>query len=440
MKSISVVGLGKLGLGFAAHAADCGVKTIGIDHDERVISAIESGQPRIYEPGLKELLLISRQNLKVTSQHSQAIAETDTTFILVPTPSSPDGRLSAEYVKGSLQVLAQALSRSTKPYHLFVVSSTLMPGCMEQEIIPLIEQNSQRQINQGFGVCYNPELVALGNVLYDFAYPDLVLIGQSDKQAGDLLQALYQSLCPNDPPIFRMSFLSAEIAKISLNVYVSMKISFANMLANVCEHFPDADVDAITAALGADRRISPHYFRGGPAYGGNCFPRDISAFLEFAKSLGSRTDLIQDVQELNEYQNQHLLNKVMGLLSDYNEKKVSVLGLAFKPGTQVITHAPAVNLIHGLLEKQVEVSVFDPLAMEAVLNRFGDALVYASSIQECTQLSPVCVVTTPADEFKIINKDYFSFDSASILDCWRILDPQHLGDRIRYVALGKAEC
>ena len=439
MEKISVVGLGKLGQCLAAcFAARC-FETIGIDIDEQVVDSINRGVATAIEPGLQELVATASRRLRATRNHEEAIGETDVTFILVPTPSDLDGTFSNRYVESALKSLAGSLRRSDKKYHLFVINSTVMPGAIGERLIPIIEEYSGRKLNVGFGVCYSPELVALGSVVRDILNPDFVVIGQSNDRDGDRVASIYKRLCENDPPIFQMPIIDAEITKVSLNCYLTLKISFANSLANLCEKVPGADVDVITQALGADKRIAPYYLRGGLSFGGTCFPRDTKAFIAFAKRFGYDAELIRAVGKVNEFQDRHLAKVVLSHVSSTGDKKVSILGLAFKPNTPVIVESPAIKLIDELLERGVEVSVYDPLAMKNARTVFGDRIKYAASARDCMAHSPTCVITTRCEEFRHIDGSYIAQDSTTIIDCWRIVDPSRLGKRAKYVALGRAD-
>ena len=268
VKKISVVGLGKLGLCFAAAAASRGIKTLGVDINDAVVESINNGISPIIEPGLQEFISKHHRNLVASKDHEKAIRETDITFIVVATPSNPNGNFSNKFVESALKSLSTALLKSGKDNHLFVISSTVMPTSSEKRLIPLIEKYSKRKINKGFGVCYVPDFVALGTVIRDFLNPDMVVIGQSSKLYGDIIEKFYKMYCHNKPEIVRMSIISAEIAKVSLNAYITAKISFANMLGNLCEKIPGANADDVSRALGCDKRISPLYMKAGLAYGG----------------------------------------------------------------------------------------------------------------------------------------------------------------------------
>jgi len=435
-KKISIVGLGKLGLPLAACFAARGFKTIGIDVQKRVVDSINKGLSPIAEPGLPEMISKFKRNLRATLNHEEAINETDIAFVIVATPSDRKGNFSNAYVEAALKLLSKSLKQSNKDYHLFVISSTVMPGSVEERLIPMIEKHSGRKLNVGFGVCYIPDFIALGSAIQNFLNPDLLIIGESDKFAGDLAASVYGKFCQNKPHIARMSIINGEIAKISLNNYITLKISFANSLANLCEKIPGADSDVISKAIGADRRIAPYYLRGGLGFGGTCFPRDTKAYLALAKKYNLKPELIKAVERVNKFQDEHLARIVLECLRVAGSKKVSILGVSFKPNTPVIVESPAVKLIKTLLRKNIKITVYDPLAMENARQMFGNRINYASSLKECVSRSYLSVITTPEKKFEKIKPSYFSHQSA-IIDCWRILNPQKLGRRVRYIPFGR---
>jgi UDPglucose 6-dehydrogenase len=437
-QTVSVVGLGKLGLCLAACFAKRGFLTIGVDVEENFVKKINDGHTPIVEPGLDELIAeLGGKQLIATTQHRDAIEKTNMTFVLVATPSNPDGSFSNRHVESALKSLASCLKDSAKPYHHFVISSTVAPGSTESSFIPIIEKYSGRKLNHGFTVSFDPDFVALGDVIKGFLKPDLIIIGESSVEGGNELEAFHQAVCESKPRICRMSISSAEIAKVSLNAYITVKISFANMLANLCESVAGADVDAITGALGADKRISPYYLRGGLPYGGTCFPRDTFAFINFAASHGYDAEMIKAVEKVNHYQNEHLVGLVMKSLEAVEEKTVGILGLAFKEHTPVIVGSPAINLVTALLQKGVSIVAYDPLAMEATQGLFDDAVQFVSSAQACLEMSGVCVVMNRLPEYIDSVETYSLERKVVVVDCWRLIHTEKVPPAITLVGLGR---
>jgi UDPglucose 6-dehydrogenase len=311
-----------------------------------------------------------------------------------------------------------------------------MPGSTEGDFIPLLEKHSGRKLNDGFSICYDPDFVALGNVIKGFLRPDLVIIGESSSEAGARVEAIHRQICENNPAISRMSIINAELAKVCLNVYITLKISFANSISNLCEQIPGADVDIITRAIGADRRISPYYFQGGLAFGGTCFPRDIKAYLSLAEKYGVQAELVHAVERVNQYQNQHLINIVLREVEQLNNKTVGVLGLAFTANTPVITESPAIKLINELIKHDIRVVAYDPLAIDNVRAIFGSAVEYVHSVDSCLSKADIVVVTLRNPEFKLAIENYNPNRKFTIVDCWRLIQPEKLNSQVKYIALG----
>ncbi|MBI4242575.1 MAG: UDP-glucose/GDP-mannose dehydrogenase family protein, partial [Planctomycetes bacterium] len=420
---LSVVGLGKLGACTAACFASKGYQVLGYDINKSVVDKLSNGQAPVVEPGLQELITSHRKNIRATLDIAQLITETDATFLITPTPSEPDGSFSNKFLESALESLAKTLRSSSKSDHLFVITSTVSPGAIDKKLIPFIEQHSERRHMKGFRVAYNPEFIALGSVIKDFLSPDLILIGEDCKVTGDQLEELYKKTCVSRPHVARMSIISAEIAKISLNAYITMKISFANTLASICDSIPGADVDAITQALGADKRISPFYLKGGLPFGGPCFPRDNRALSAFAAEYGVDPKLAVATDQVNNMQIKRIIDKISKYSVNQGTNSVSIIGLAYKPNTPVVEESPAIRIIQELLKKgAADIWVYDPLAMEETKRMLGNRINYAKDLKECVSKSAVCVVTTSDSEYKDIDDSCIAHNPFTLIDCWRIID------------------
>jgi UDPglucose 6-dehydrogenase len=254
-----------------------------------------------------------------------------------------------------------------------------MPTSLSK-VIHKIEENTNRKLNEDFGIVYIPDLVALGSVIKDFENPDVVILGESCSRYGDIAIEIYSKIFKNSPQIVRMSLVEAEISKVSLNAYITMKISFANFIGNISEKL-DANPHNITKALGFDKRISPYYFKSGLAFGGTCFPRDTWAFIKLADYLGLDACHIKATQKINDDQNELLFDKV----KNYKDKKIGIYGLSFKPNTYVTVESPGNILYERLLKENYDVSYYDNL----ILSQHKDL---QSLIDECE----VIVITHPA--------------------------------------------
>lgn len=418
MGALSVVGLGKLGACMAAVMAHRGFDVIGVDLNPAAVAAIDAGQAPVYEPGLAEMLEESSQRLRATSDYREAVLATDATFVIVPTPSEADGRFSLDYVKAVGEELGAAL-RVKDDYHLVVLTSTVLPGATEDGLLPVLERASGKRCGGGFGLCYSPEFIALGSVLHDFLNPDMILIGESDQRAGDTLAGIYEQVVGLDVPIQRMGTPNAELAKISLNTFVTTKITFANMLAEMCEQLPGGDIDAVTEALGLDTRIGGRYFSGGLGFGGPCFPRDNAALRVWSDDREVPGLLASSTDRLNSELGERTVAKVAELcLPDHT---AVVLGLSYKPGSPVLDGSAALRLAEGLLERGVPVVAYDPLADLLDEDAIDQRIEAAGSLDDALDRAGVVVIANPEPAFAELRETDFPPRRVIVYDCWRLL-------------------
>jgi UDPglucose 6-dehydrogenase len=416
--NISVVGLGKLGAPLAAVLASKGFDVVGVDLNQAFVDALNAGKAPVEEPRLQELIDANRSRLKATTNIDEAILATEVTFVIVPTPSDASGRFSNAALLGAMKSIGLALRRKDS-YHVVVVTSTVMPGSTGGEIRQALEQHSGRRVGPQLGLCYNPEFIALGSVVRDMLRPDMILIGESDKTAGDLLESIYAKSCDNTPTIRRMNFVNAELTKISVNTFVTTKISYANMLADICDRLPDADVDVVTQAVGTDSRIGVKYLKGATGYGGPCFPRDNVAFARLARELGARAELAEATDTVNRYQVERVLSAIDARLTDSGV--IGVLGLSYKPDTAVIEESQGVALVERLLDLGRRVIVYDPEAIPLAQQTIRRPFEAATSAADCVQRSSLVVVMTPWPEFSSIPIEAYqrSTNRLTVIDCWR---------------------
>lgn len=281
---LSVIGLGKLGAPMLAVFAKKGFDVIGMDLNSAFVDSINRGVAPVPEPQLQALITEHGERIRATTDMREAVLSSDVTFIIVPTPSGPDRFFRNDYVISALESIGAALHDKIG-YHNVVVTSTVMPGSTGGVLRQTLERASGRTVGSDLGLCYNPEFIALGTVVRDMLYPDMILIGESDPKAGDMLESVYRGSTESGPEFQRMNWVNAELCKIAVNTYVTTKISYANMIADMCDHLDGADADVVTDALGADSRIGKKYIKGAIGYGGPCFPRDNKAFAALGRSL-----------------------------------------------------------------------------------------------------------------------------------------------------------
>ena len=430
MQTISIVGLGKLGSPFLATCASRGFNVIGIDVNDHLIKLINQGKAPVDEPGLEQLIAKNRRKIKATSDYNEAINNSDITFIIVPTPSTKNGAFSNRYVVSAVQKIGKVLAKKDK-FHLVVVTSTIMPKSMDIEIIPALKKASGKRLNRDFGICYNPEFIALGSVIDNLLNPDFVLVGESGKKSGEILESFYRKFCINKPPIVRMNFVNAEITKIALNSYITTKISFANTLAQICERVSGGDVDRVTAAIGLDKRIGSKYLKGSLPYGGPCFPRDNRAFAHFAKKTGVQASIAKAADLVNENITRQIVKRVEKIsankqsFSTNKNCKIAILGLAYKPDTDVAEESAGVKIANLLSRKSAKVYVWDPKAMNRARELLSPKILLARSLRNCLSQSDIIIITTPWPEFKSIKPGDLAVNGKRpfLLDCWRLLDP-----------------
>jgi UDPglucose 6-dehydrogenase len=356
LNSIAVFGLGKLGACIAATLAARGFKVIGVDIDPEKVRRINAGEPPVEEPLLAETIKEGRSRLRATTNIADAV-QADASFYIPPSPSLLDGSFSNEFLLRAMQPMAKAIKAASKKGHLFVVNSTTTPGAMRGVILPMLEQETGWHCGREFGLCYNPEFIALGNVVRALLEPDMVLIGEADSVSGQRLADLYERYNTNKPRIARMSLTSAELTKISLNSYVTMKISFTNQLRLIAEKFPDANIHDMLAAIGCDTRIGSKFLKSGVSYGGPCFPRDNRLVVYTARQHGVEAPLAEASDNVNEISKRALADQALALVKP--GETVAVLGLAYRPQTYIVEESSGLHLAQYLKQHGIRLLVHD---------------------------------------------------------------------------------
>ena len=398
--TISLIGLGKLGLPLLVTFAKNNQKIIGIDIDEEKINLLKNKKIPFYEPSLNDYLDYGYNNIDFNSTFENVVNNTDIFIILVNTPSNKKGDFSNKYIYDAVTQLCKKIKESNKKEFLIILSSTVMPGT-HKDLIKKIENETTKKLNEGFGFVYIPDLVALGSVIKDFENPDLLIMGESDKKYGDIASAIYSKIIKNNSPIVRMSLIESEITKVSLNAYITMKISFANFIGNVSDKF-NCNPNNVTKALGFDKRISPHYIKSGLPFGGTCFPRDTWAFIKMSENLGLNAIHIKATQKINENQFDILYSKV----SNYKGKKIGIFGISFKPNTSVTTESTGYFLYEKLLSENYNIVTYDSL----VRTEFA-----ASNLNEFIEQSEVIVITH--NDKSIMN---YNLSNKIIINPWNL--------------------
>ena len=431
--NISVIGLGKLGLCSAAcFAGRGGHEVTGVDTNPAFIEALSARSNPIQEPGLDAMLESAWPRFSATADICAAVSRTQMSFIIVPTPSMADGRFTNEYIEAALRAMAPALAAKDS-FHVVDIVSTVMPGSCEKIFRPMLERLTGKTCGRDFGLVYNPEFIALGSVIENFLNPDMVLIGASDERSAALVRGAYEPMCQSRPRYSLMSLANAEITKLSLNCFVTMKISFANELAGICENVPGADIDEITAALGADTRIGSKYLRGGLGFGGPCFPRDNIAFQAFAAEHGAPALLGPQVVAIN----RGVVERLLGRVSENTPPagKVAVLGLSYKAGTHITDESQSVMLANRLSLAGYGVSVHDPKALATA--PLADGIARHDDAYACTAGAKTIVLMTDWPEYARLDWNRIraaAAPGAVVIDSWRRLRNKDTG--MQMIAVG----
>ncbi|MEW6718169.1 MAG: nucleotide sugar dehydrogenase [Chloroflexota bacterium] len=434
----SIIGLGKLGASMAAAIASRGHNVIGVDVNQRAVDLVNAGHAPVQETDLEETIAANKERIRATLSHQEAVLNSDISFVIVPTPSDERGAFSLQYAAWAFRAIGRALAEKDD-YHLVVLTSTVLPGSTRYGLLPILEQESGKVGGRDFGLCYSPEFIALGSVIHDFLNPDFTLVGEFDERSGRLLESCYAKILVNNPPCKRMSIENAELAKVALNTYVTTKITFANMLADLCELIPGGDVDAVTDALGFDRRIGHSYLKGALGYGGPCFPRDNVALGFIARAMGTRADLAETIDCVNRAIPEKIVQRLRPMIE--RGTTVAVLGLAYKPYSHVIEESQGVFLAKTLSKAGARVVAYDSLAGEVAYNELGDQVLVLDSLKDCLEQADIVMITTPDPEFKKLKATDFNGikTQVTVVDFWRILSCELEGKpNVRYIPIGRS--
>lgn len=390
---ISIIGTGYVGLVSGLCLTELGHRVTCIDIDEEKVDSINRGESPIFEEVIGELLErhIVNGEFRASSDPSD-IVESDITFVSVGTPSREDGSLDLTFLEKAVRDVGEAI-RSKNGYHLVVVKSTVMPTTTERVILPILEKHSGKKAGKDFGVCMNPEFLREGMAIHDFFHPDRVVIGALDERSSRMLLSIYEGF---DCPTMVVDLATAEMIKVASNAFLATKISFINEIGNICKAM-GIDVREVAEGMGQDSRISPKFLRAGCGFGGSCFPKDVRGLAAEARKLGIEPVMLDALLEVNEGQPE-LLVQLLERRMDIKGKKIGVLGLAFKPGTDDVRESRAIPLVQKLLERGATVLCHDPRASENFGKFFTTVTVYTSA-EECVNEADAVVIVTEWSEY-----------------------------------------
>ncbi len=430
---VSIIGTGYVGLvtgvGFAKH----GHEVVCVDKDGYKVDMINQAEPPIYEKDLKKLLekVVSDSKLSATMKTEEAIRDTEITFICVGTPSKEDGSVDTSAVEKVSEEVAGALKKK-KEYHVVCVKSTVTPGTTDGKVLPTLEK-SGKKVGEDFGLSMNPEFLREGVALDDFLNPDRIVIGGIDQRSQEFVREVY---FPFKAPILLTDLRTAEMIKYASNALLATKISFANEVSRLCEKM-GIDVYDVMDGVGMDHRINRDFLNAGCGFGGSCFPKDVRALRSLARKEGLKTKILDAVLEVNQEQPLLTVEYLRDELEDLQGKKVAVLGLTFKGGTDDVRMTRALPMVEGLKDEGAEVIVYDPMGMKN-FSKLVDGIDYADGIEEALEGADACIIQNDWLEFKALkSEDLAGMRRKVIVDARRILDEEELSENVTYIGVGK---
>jgi len=362
--NISVVGLGYVGAVCSACFANEGHNVIGVDIEKSKVDLINQGKSPIVEKDLDKLIEknVKEGRLRATTDLKDAIKNSEITFIAVGTPSKENGSIDLTYIKEAAKQIGEVL-KEKNGFHTVVMRSTVLPGTGEDVVIPLIEEFSNKKLNIDFGYASNPEFLRESTAIYDFYHPPKTVIGASNNKTADILENLYSFIDTNEAPLFKVRIKEAEMVKYADNSWHATKVTFANEIGMICSKL-EIDSHKVMEIFCADRKlnISTYYLRPGFAFGGSCLPKDVKAITYKAKELDENTPLLNSLMPSNEYQIKRVYNY---FIKPLRKKKIGVLGISFKAGTDDLRESPMLELTEMLIGKGYFVSIYDENVLKA---------------------------------------------------------------------------
>lgn len=431
---IAVVGTGYVGLVSGTCFAETGHDVTCIDIDEKKVQSLKDGQIPIYEPGLQAVFdrNVKAGRLRFTTSLKDGILGAKVIFLALPTPPDEDGSADLKYILG----VAKDLSELIAEYAVIVNKSTVPVGTAE-EVATIMSTQLSTDL---FDVVSNPEFLREGVAVDDFLKPDRIVIGTSSKRAKMVMEDLYRPFVRQGNPIYFMDRRSAEMTKYAANSYLATRITFMNEIANLCD-LVHANVDHVRLGMGSDSRIGKRFLFPGVGYGGSCFPKDVMALAKTADDYKYDFKILKSVMTVNYLQKQKAIERLRSHYGkDLSQKTIGVWGLSFKPNTDDIREAPAVELLHELVKEGCTVKVFDPEAIDNVKQIFGDKLSYCKSYtMAVTDVDALAIMT----EWSIFRNPDFDYLKANIKDRFifdgrNLFDPQSMKELgFNYFSIGR---
>jgi UDPglucose 6-dehydrogenase len=444
---VSIIGTGFVGLVTAVCLADRGINTICSTGNIKNAELINKGIPPFYEEGLAELLkrVVAAGTLICSTSREEAVTHSDISLIIVGTPfNERNCSINLDYMKQAAIDIGKALQKK-KSYHLVVVRSTVVPGTSRNMVGKYLVEQSGKKLGKNIGLVMQPEFLAEGRSIMDTFRPDRIIIGEYDKQSGDTLQKLYEDFYGNHIgdkcPILRMNIESAELVKYGGNCFLATKISFINELARIAELVPGVNISRVVEGIGFDYRINHRFLGSGLGWGGSCFPKDMNGIIAFSQSKNFEPSLLKAAIKVNNNQALHAITLAEELLGNLKGKTISLLGLAFKPGTDDMRYAPSRRIAEAAIKKGARVCGYDPRAKESSIIAFkkdGLEVHVVDSVEEVLKDSDCAIICTEWEEFSHLGPRDFKTHMANpnVVDGRRVYDPETFSKELPYRIIG----
>jgi len=431
---IAVIGSGYVGLVSGACFAEFGVDVTCVDVDADKVARLSRGETIIYEPGLDQLLSrnVQSRRLRFTTDLVSAIKPATVIFLAVGTPPRPDGSANLSHVEAAVLEILKNIGDD----HKVIATKSTVPVGTGAWITKLIREGCSAASK--VSVVSNPEFLREGAAINDFMRPDRIVIGSNDDRATEIMRELYRPLYLIETPFVFTSLEGAELIKYAANAFLATKISFINEVANLCDKV-GCDVHEVARAIGMDRRIGGKFLHPGPGFGGSCFPKDTRALAAIGRQLCSPMRIVDTVIEVNERQRLAMVPKVEALVGGLTGKRIAVLGLAFKPETDDLREAPAIDIIRALLSRGATVTAYDPVAIEAARRMLPD-IDYATDEYAAANGADALVFITEWNQFRALDLPRIRnvMKNPKIADLRNIYEPQDMRDLgFEYVGVGR---
>jgi UDPglucose 6-dehydrogenase len=422
---VSVIGVGHVGLVTAACMADLGHDVVGMDDDARKIDTLLAGEMPFYEEGLAELTQagVDAGRLRFTTDAAEAVAGADVVFISVGTPTNTDGSPNLSYVQAAA---ASVAAHATGP--VVVAEKSTVPVRTGERIRHALTLQA-RAIGSTLhhDVVSNPEFLREGTAVEDTLRPDRVVVGADSERAHRIMRELYQPLLDRHScPYVATDVRTAELIKHASNAFLATKISFINAIARICE-LAGADVETVADAMGHDARIGRAFLNAGLGYGGSCFPKDVKAFIHIAAELGYDFGMLRETERINREAKAWPLHQLRRLVWNIADKEICVLGVAFKPGTDDVRDAPALDVIEALLAEGAKVRLHDPVALDSIKGRYPEVERFDKA-EEALRGAHAVVLCTEWDEYRAIRAERLAelLEYPIVVDARNVWDPTEL--------------